>query len=78
MVDWFNQILSLVGMVGTLLGMFLAGKRRLSGWVVALASEAAWIWWSLRTVSWGVLGLSVALSGVYAWNIYKWNGREFK
>jgi hypothetical protein len=70
-IDWPMQALSFAGAFSTLVAMAWARTSH-KGWILALASEVLWVWWSVATQAWGVLWLSVSLAGVYAWNIWKW------
>jgi hypothetical protein len=61
---------------GTLLGIYLTGKKRWQGWAVGLANQAVWITFIVLFDAWGLLPLAVALIGLYAKNLIGWRREE--
>lgn len=53
-------------------GMWLAGKRRPSGWVVNLGAETLWAIYATVTHQWGFYASVVAYTLVYAKNYRAW------
>lgn len=64
--------LSLTTSVLTIVGMWLVGDNRASGWVVGLANQVLWLALIIDTRAWGLLVLLVFLVVIYARNLWLW------
>lgn len=64
--------LSLTTSVLTIVGMWLVGDNRASGWVVGLANQVLWLALIIDTRAWGLLVLLVFLVGIYSRNLWLW------
>ena len=64
----------------TLVGIYLCGRMKTSGWVVLLWAQAAWWVYVIFYGAYGLVPLNVGLTILYAWNSIKWKdrGRTFK
>jgi hypothetical protein len=60
---------------GTIATNWLAGSKRRSAWVVALANTALWSWFIIHERVWGLLPMNAALWIVYARNWFKWDDK---
>ena len=67
-----RQLVALATSVLTLIGMWLAGNRRASGWLVGLVNQALWFGFIVAFDAWGLLPLNAALIVVYSRNLRKW------
>jgi hypothetical protein len=56
----------------TLLGMWLVGDRRASGWVIAIANQVLWVALIIDTQAWGLFLLVAALLVIYGRNLWLW------
>jgi nicotinamide riboside transporter PnuC len=66
--ELWGWVLSITGLVG----IWLAGDKRTSGWVILLVSEVLWVVYALTTGQPGFLLGSVAWGLVYVRNIAQW------
>jgi hypothetical protein len=71
-----RQVISLATSCGTLLGMWLAGNKRPSAWLVGLGNQALWIATIVLFSVWGLLPLSLALIVVYSRNYLRWRHED--
>lgn len=67
-------VLSLATSAGTVLGMWLVGRKRASGWVVGIANQGLWLALIIVTRAWGLLVLLVVLLWIYGRNLWLWAG----
>ncbi len=56
----------------TILGMWLVGKKRPSGWIVGLANQGLWLVFIVTYHAWGLLILLVFLLAIYSRNLWLW------
>jgi hypothetical protein len=56
----------------TLYSMVLIGRLDPAGWVLGLIGQGLWFVWAGVTRTWGFLPLTVALTVVYAQNLWLW------
>jgi hypothetical protein len=69
---WWSWLLSGVGVTG----LWLAGSRKKSGWLLNMLAQVLWITYAITTEQWGfVLGASAYFT-VYARNYLKWYRQE--
>lgn len=54
------------------LAMVLAGRKIALGWAVAMASEALWFVYAVRTEQWGFIPGGIAYAIAFAWNYKTW------
>lgn len=55
-----------------ILGIYLAGRRNIWGWVVGFAAQALWIIYALATDQLGFIVSAIAYGAVYARNWHRW------
>lgn len=56
----------------TLVAIWLQGIKWRHAWGVSLGNQALWLSWIVMTQTWGFLLLTIALTGLYAWNHFLW------
>lgn len=61
---------------GTLLGMWLIGQKRSSGWAVGLLNQVVWVAFAVVYGAWGLLPLSAALTVIYTRALTRWRRDE--
>lgn len=66
-MPWFLSAITLYAMV-------LVGHKDLAGWAVGLIGQAFWLVWICGTRTWGFLPMNIALTAVYAQNLFLWRG----
>lgn len=71
-----RQAISLITSAVTLLGMWLAGNKRPSAWLVGLGNQALWFATIVAFSVWGLLPLNAALIVVYSRNFLRWRREE--
>lgn len=71
-----RQLIALATSFLTLYGMWLAGNKRSSGWLVGLLNQAVWFVFIVAFDAWGLLPLNVALVVVYSRNLAAWKRDE--
>jgi hypothetical protein len=64
---WFSFILA----GGSLLGLWVVGKRPRLGWAMLAVMEVAWVVWSLRIGQLGLGLLCAAYFGLYCLNLVR-------
>lgn len=67
-----KQVISLLTSAVTLLGMWVTGNKRASGWLIGLGNQALWLTFIVAFQAWGLLPLSATLIVVYSRNWLKW------
>ena len=60
--------LSIIGVIGIL----LVGHKNWRGYLVGIATECAWVWYSVITKQWGFIFGSTVYISAYLLNISKW------
>lgn len=70
MKDVVNAYLPWLLSALTIAAMVMTGRRMRSGWGIALASQVLWLVWIATSGSIGLVPLTVALLGVYAYNFW--------
>jgi hypothetical protein len=71
-----KQLLPLALSVNTIAVMWLAGSKRPAGWALGLAGQAGWVAFVILFQAWGLLPLTVVLTGIYARNLIRWRREE--
>ncbi|MEU9405660.1 hypothetical protein AB0E08_08135 [Streptomyces sp. NPDC048281] len=69
--DYWNYILSGLDVVG-LFALRAVGKKKATGWLWAMLTQAVWMVYSLSTHQWGFLTVAAVKFGVYTWNWTSW------
>lgn len=59
-----------------ILGIYLAGRRNIWGWVVGFAAQALWIIYALATHQPGFIVSAIAYGAVYARNWHRWRTEQ--
>lgn len=67
-----RQLIPLALSINTIVLMWLVGSRRLLGWVLGLVGQVGWFAFIAVFEAWGLLPLSIALTFVYARNLWRW------
>jgi hypothetical protein len=57
----------------TIIAMWLAGRKDRRAWSLGLANQVLWLVFIWHTESWGLLGLTVALTWIYSQNYRRWS-----
>lgn len=65
---WWSALLTVVGV----LGLALAGSKKISGWAVGLGAQVLWVTYAIVTEQWGFIGSAVLYGSVYFINMRKW------
>lgn len=55
-----------------ILGIYLAGRRKASGWLVGIFAQLLWISYAIVTRQWGFLFTAFAYGAVYIKNWQAW------
>ena len=76
MGDIASQILPLVTGLLTLVAMWRAGSGRADAWAIGLANQGLWLATIVLFDVWGLLPLTVALTAIYARNLWRWRADE--
>jgi hypothetical protein len=71
-----KQAIPLATSIVTLIGMYLAGRKRWEGWAISLANQVLWAWFIVAFRAWGLIPLSATLSYVYALNLRRWRKED--
>lgn len=69
---WYNEMMTWIACFGTLLCIFLAGKKNILAWPIGIAAQLLWVWFSLHVGDLGLLSLNIVVTGLYACNWYTW------
>lgn len=69
--DAWNYILSGLDVVG-LFALRAVGKKKATGWLWAMLTQAVWMVYSVSTLQWGFLAVAAVKFGVYTWNWISW------
>lgn len=64
----WSYLLAAVG----ILGIYLAGRRNIWGWVVGFAAQILWIVYALATNQPGFIVSAIAYATVYGRNWHRW------
>src|SRR3972149_129063 len=67
--------LSLLTSAGTILCIWLAGRKSVWAWPVGLFNQLFWATFIVMFEAWGLAPLAVVLTGQHTWNLIKW-GRD--
>jgi hypothetical protein len=68
---WWNYLLAGLDAVG-LIALLAVGRKKASGWLWAMLTQAVWIVYSTVTFQWGFLAVAVIKLAVYTWNWASW------
>lgn len=71
-----EQAIAVATSIGTLLMMWLAGRKKSLAWIVGLANQALWILFIVLFQAWGLLILTAALTVIYTRNLMLWRKEE--
>lgn len=71
-----RQLVPLVTSLVTLWGIYEAGNKRSRGWLIGLANQGLWLVFIISFEAWGLLPLTVALTGMYSRNLLRWRAEE--
>lgn len=71
-----RQLIPLALSANTIALMWLVGDRRALGWVLGLAGQVVWFAFIAVFEAWGLLPLAVALTVVYARNLWRWRRED--
>lgn len=71
MVVW-SLALAAIGLVG----LWLSGSMRKSGWAVGVAAQVLWIVFAITYSAWGFIITALAYGFVYARNWWRWRVAE--
>lgn len=66
--QWWAWLLTAIGVSG----LWLAGSRKASGWIVGLLAQALWVAYALSTKQYGFLASALCYGAVYARNLARW------
>lgn len=74
--EFWSWGLSALGVIGIL----LVGHKNWRGYLVGIATECAWVAYSIQTKQWGFIFGSTIYISVYLFNINKWltEAKSFK
>lgn len=65
---WWSVALAATG----ILGIWLAGRKNLWGWVIGIVAQILWIGYAIVTEQWGFIASALAYAAVYAVNWRRW------
>lgn len=68
MAWWWSWLLTAIGVTG----LYLAGSKRLAGWMVGIGVQALWIAYAVSSEQWGFLVSAFAYGGVNIRNLVRW------
>lgn len=68
MIHYWSYILAPFGLIG----MWLAGKKKRSGWLLGICTQVLWLTYAVQTQQWGFIPGSAAYGFVYLKNYLKW------
>lgn len=68
MSQWWSWSLAAIGVTG----LYLAGNRRVLGWVIGFAVQGLWIVYAVATRQWGFIASAIAFGCVNARNWVRW------
>lgn len=74
MIHYWSYILAPFG----LWGMWSAGKRKRSGWLVSISTQILWLIYAVQTQQWGFIPGSAAYMIVYVKSYWEWGHGERK
>lgn len=69
---WWSWSLALVGLIG----IYLSGKKRKSGWAWGIAVQALWITYAIVTEQYGFILGALGYTVAYARNYWLWRSEE--
>lgn len=69
--DYWNYILSGLDVVG-LFALRAVGKKKATGWLWAMFTQAVWMVYSVSTFQWGFLTVAAVKFAIYTWNWLSW------
>lgn len=76
MRDFVRDVLPWVMSASTLYMTFLQGRKTWKAWLVGLANQVLWLWFTISTQTWGLLPLNVGLWFLYVRNLFIWYDDE--
>jgi hypothetical protein len=71
LADSWNYILSGIDLVG-LVALRAVGKKKATGWLWAMFTQAVWVVYSISTLQWGFLAVALIKLAIYTWNWLSW------
>jgi hypothetical protein len=69
--QYWNYILSGLDVVG-LFALRAVGKKKATGWLWAMITQAVWMVYSVSTFQWGFLTVAAVKFVIYTWNWTSW------
>jgi hypothetical protein len=66
--EYWSWFLSIIGVIG----LYITGQKKWQGFAVGVATEVAWIWYSIITKQWGFIFGATIYIAVYLFNIKQW------
>lgn len=66
--EYWSWFLSIIGVIG----LYLTGRKKWHGFAIGLASEIAWVWYSVLTKQWGFIFGATIYIAAYVFNIKLW------
>ncbi len=73
MIQWINDYASWVLAVIGVSGIFLVGRKTISGWLILCLNECLWIIYALATKQYGFIAMALAYAAVYIKSFIHWN-----
>lgn len=68
MTQLWSWLLTAVGVFG----LYLAGRKSITGWAVGFFAQGLWIAYAIATHQWGFIASAFAYGSVYARNWWRW------
>lgn len=68
----WSYLLAVVG----ILGLYIAGKKKASGWAIGLSAQVLWVVYAVSTKQWGFIVSAIAYGTMYAKNWLSWKRAE--
>lgn len=59
-----------------ILGLYLAGKKRATGWAIGLGAQVLWVFYAFATQQWGFVVSAVVYGVIYAKNWLDWRNES--
>ena len=56
----------------SLLTVYLIGKKKLAGWIIGLFGQVLWIAWEISTKQWGLMPMTIIMTGLYIKSLNEW------
>jgi len=72
MIHYWSYILAPLGLAG----MWMAGKKRRSGWLLSLFTQALWLAYAIQTKQYGFIVGTLSYAFVYVKNYMSWGKKN--